>query len=159
MGCRNVARAAQPRYLRFAGTGILRPWLVARRPSLGRGRLPLDPGPVHARDKIRAEPAPSEVEGRYAAPGRPEQRLWYARQTVEHGWSRAVLVHWIESDLYVRQGKALTNFSRSPLPARHRPAHRRGGHSYLVPLIPSPIRPCPLRPDRLQLHPKSETIA
>jgi predicted nuclease of restriction endonuclease-like (RecB) superfamily len=43
----------------------------------------------------------------------PAERLWYARATVEHGWSRAVLVHWIESDLYRRQGKATTNFVRS----------------------------------------------
>ena len=38
------------------------------------------------------------------------QREWYTRATVEHGWSRAVLVHQIESDLYGRQGTALTNF-------------------------------------------------
>jgi predicted nuclease of restriction endonuclease-like (RecB) superfamily len=41
------------------------------------------------------------------------ERLWYARATVEHGWSRDVLVHWIESDLYRRQGKATTNFAKS----------------------------------------------
>ena len=45
-----------------------------------------------------------------------EERLWYARQAVEHGWSRNVLVHQIESGLYQRQGKALTNFGRT-LPA------------------------------------------
>ena len=28
----------------------------------------------------------------------PAQRLWYARQTITNGWSRAVLTHWIESD-------------------------------------------------------------
>jgi predicted nuclease of restriction endonuclease-like (RecB) superfamily len=44
------------------------------------------------------------------------ERLWYARKTVEHGWSRNVLVHQIESGLYRRQGKALTNFART-LPA------------------------------------------
>jgi predicted nuclease of restriction endonuclease-like (RecB) superfamily len=42
-----------------------------------------------------------------------DQRLWYARQTVEHGWSRSLLVHWIESDLYSRQGRAITNFDRT----------------------------------------------
>lgn len=47
---------------------------------------------------------------------RPEERLWYARQAVENGWSRSVLVHWIESDLYERQGKASTNFEKT-LPA------------------------------------------
>ncbi|WP_068084032.1 PDDEXK nuclease domain-containing protein [Novosphingobium rosa] len=46
----------------------------------------------------------------------PEQRLWYARQVVENGWSRNVLAHQIESNLFGRQGKALTNFSRT-LPA------------------------------------------
>jgi len=46
----------------------------------------------------------------------PLERLWYAQQTIEHGWSRAVLVHQIESALYHRQGKTLTNFERA-LPA------------------------------------------
>jgi predicted nuclease of restriction endonuclease-like (RecB) superfamily len=45
-----------------------------------------------------------------------EERLWYARKTIENGWSRNVLVHQIESDLYHRQGKAPTNFTRT-LPA------------------------------------------
>src|ERR1700730_683572 len=44
------------------------------------------------------------------------RREWYARQSIEHGWSRNVLIHQIESNLYERQGKALTNFSRT-LPA------------------------------------------
>ena len=46
----------------------------------------------------------------------PLQRLWYARQSVAHGWSRAVLVHQIESGAYARQGKALSNFPKT-LPA------------------------------------------
>lgn len=45
----------------------------------------------------------------------PEQRLWYARQTIAYGWSRAVLEHQIETQLYQRQGKAITNFE-STLP-------------------------------------------
>lgn len=44
-------------------------------------------------------------------------REWYIRKTIEHGWSRNVLVHQIESGLYQRQGKAITNFDRTlPLP-------------------------------------------
>ncbi len=43
-------------------------------------------------------------------------RLWYIQQTIEHGWSRNVLVHQIESDLFARQGKAITNF-KTALPA------------------------------------------
>jgi predicted nuclease of restriction endonuclease-like (RecB) superfamily len=41
------------------------------------------------------------------------ERLWYAHATVQQGWSRNVLVHQIESDLYHRQGKATTNFDRT----------------------------------------------
>lgn len=40
----------------------------------------------------------------------PAEREWYIRKTVEHGWSRNVMVLQIESDLYQRQGKATTNF-------------------------------------------------
>jgi predicted nuclease of restriction endonuclease-like (RecB) superfamily len=43
----------------------------------------------------------------------PILRLWYAQKTIEHGWSRAVLVHQIESGLHERQGKAVTNFDRT----------------------------------------------
>ncbi len=42
-----------------------------------------------------------------------EERLWYARAAVENGWSRNVLVMQIESGLYRRQGKAITNFQRT----------------------------------------------
>ena len=42
-----------------------------------------------------------------------EKRLWYARRTLEHGWSRNVLVHQIESDLFAREGAATTNFHRT----------------------------------------------
>lgn len=46
----------------------------------------------------------------------PTEREWYLRATVEHGWSRNVLVHQIESRLHLRQGRAATNFGRT-LPA------------------------------------------
>ncbi|HLJ44928.1 MAG TPA: PDDEXK nuclease domain-containing protein [Bryobacteraceae bacterium] len=39
------------------------------------------------------------------------ERQWYVKATLEHGWSRNVLVHQIESGLYHRQGKAQTNFA------------------------------------------------
>jgi predicted nuclease of restriction endonuclease-like (RecB) superfamily len=39
-----------------------------------------------------------------------EERVWYVQQTLEHGWSRDVLLHHIDTDLYSRQGKAITNF-------------------------------------------------
>lgn len=43
----------------------------------------------------------------------PEQRIWYIQQTVENGWSRAVLEMQIESNLYQRQGGAVTNFQQT----------------------------------------------
>jgi predicted nuclease of restriction endonuclease-like (RecB) superfamily len=46
----------------------------------------------------------------------PEERLWYAEQTIQNGWSRNILVLQIESGLYRRQGKATTNF-QATLPA------------------------------------------
>ncbi len=40
----------------------------------------------------------------------PKERLWYTEQAIHNGWSRNVLIMQIESGLYRRQGKALTNF-------------------------------------------------
>lgn len=45
-----------------------------------------------------------------------EEALYYVQNTLEHGWSRNVLVHQIESGLWQREGKAITNFA-STLPA------------------------------------------
>ena len=42
-----------------------------------------------------------------------DERIWYIQQTIENGWSRAVLEHQIETKLYQRQGKAITNFDRA----------------------------------------------
>jgi predicted nuclease of restriction endonuclease-like (RecB) superfamily len=47
-----------------------------------------------------------------------EQRLWYARQAIEHGWSRNVLLAQIETGLHERAGKALTNFRTTLPPSR-----------------------------------------
>lgn len=42
-----------------------------------------------------------------------QTRLDYARLCIEHGWSRNVLQHQIESGLLQRQGKATTNFNNT----------------------------------------------
>lgn len=42
-----------------------------------------------------------------------EERKWYARVIIKHGWNRDILVHQLKSGLYERQGKAVTNFSRT----------------------------------------------
>lgn len=46
----------------------------------------------------------------------PQKALFFVNQTIENGWSRAMLLNWIDTGLYERQGKAITNFSAS-LPA------------------------------------------
>jgi predicted nuclease of restriction endonuclease-like (RecB) superfamily len=43
----------------------------------------------------------------------PQERIWYAQQTLDSGWSRDVLVLQIESRLYQRQGGAITNFEQT----------------------------------------------
>ncbi len=43
----------------------------------------------------------------------PEKAMFYMRQTIQNSWSRAMMDHFIASDLYAREGKALTNFSRT----------------------------------------------
>jgi predicted nuclease of restriction endonuclease-like (RecB) superfamily len=44
-------------------------------------------------------------------------RLWYARQVMEHGWSRNILALQIGSHAHERHGKALTNFKDTLPPA------------------------------------------
>lgn len=39
--------------------------------------------------------------------------LFYVRQIVENGWSRSMLLNFISTGLYERQGKALTNFKNT----------------------------------------------
>lgn len=40
----------------------------------------------------------------------PDIRLWYARKTVEYGWSRNILAIQIDSRRHEREGKAINNF-------------------------------------------------
>ena len=47
----------------------------------------------------------------------PDVRLWYARKTVEQGWSQPILCLQIEGQAHKRQGKALTNFPATLPPA------------------------------------------
>lgn len=42
-----------------------------------------------------------------------EERKWYIHKTIEHGWSRDILVLQIETHLYHRQGKGESNFSQT----------------------------------------------
>lgn len=41
----------------------------------------------------------------------PEKALFFVRKTIENQWSRSVLLNFLDTDLYERQGKAVSNFS------------------------------------------------
>ena len=43
--------------------------------------------------------------------GDSRKALFYVRKTLENNWSRAVLMNFLDSGLYERQGKAATNFA------------------------------------------------
>ena len=45
----------------------------------------------------------------------PIKAIFYVNKVLENNWSRAVLLNWLSTDLYERQGKAITNFN-SQLP-------------------------------------------
>lgn len=45
-----------------------------------------------------------------------EKSLFYVRQTIKYNWSRSVLLNFLDTNLYERQGRAITNF-KTTLPA------------------------------------------
>ena len=44
--------------------------------------------------------------------GNVEKALFFVKETLENNWSRAVLHNFLDTDLYERKGKAISNFSR-----------------------------------------------
>ncbi len=46
----------------------------------------------------------------------PEKAIFYVREALQNGWSRSVLLNFMDTDLYERQGKAISNLSQR-LPA------------------------------------------
>lgn len=50
--------------------------------------------------------------------GQSEKALFYVQQTIKYNWSRSVLLNFLDSDLFERQGKAVTNFEMT-LPDAH----------------------------------------
>lgn len=46
-------------------------------------------------------------------PNHPEKLWFYVCQSVDNGWSRSALLNFLDTDLYERQGKALSNFART----------------------------------------------
>lgn len=48
--------------------------------------------------------------------GNQEKAIFYVKKTIENNWSRAVMQNQVSSNLYEREGRALTNFAQT-LPA------------------------------------------
>ena len=49
--------------------------------------------------------------------GNLDKALFYIRKCLEYNWSRAVLMNFLDTDLFEREGKAITNFQASlPMP-------------------------------------------
>lgn len=61
-----------------------------------------------------------------------EERAWYLAKTIEHGWSRAVLMHQIASRLRERLGKAVTNFEATVPPVDSDAAQQTLKDSYVL---------------------------
>ena len=44
--------------------------------------------------------------------GNQEKALFFVYKTIENNWSRAVLLNFLDTNLYERQGKAISNFGK-----------------------------------------------
>lgn len=40
----------------------------------------------------------------------PQKAIFFVQKTIENNWSRSVMLNFLDTDLYERQGKAITNF-------------------------------------------------
>jgi predicted nuclease of restriction endonuclease-like (RecB) superfamily len=47
-----------------------------------------------------------------------DTRLWYAKAAIEHGWSRPILAHQIETRLHERDGRSINNFAETLPPVQ-----------------------------------------
>ena len=43
----------------------------------------------------------------------PDKALFFVKETLENNWSRAVLLNFLDTDLYERKDKAISNFSKA----------------------------------------------
>lgn len=67
-----------------------------------------------------------------------EQRIWYAEKTIQNGWTRDVLVHQIETDLYQRQvlAEKMNNFAEKLPSPQSELAQQTMKDPYVFDLIP-----------------------
>jgi predicted nuclease of restriction endonuclease-like (RecB) superfamily len=97
-------------------------WASGKPVPVGVGKNNRKPKPVADLDRRVLPQAVAEIPWGHNVTlleklNNADQRLWYAKQAIMNGWSRSMLEHWIESDLYSRQGKAVTNFETALPPA------------------------------------------
>jgi predicted nuclease of restriction endonuclease-like (RecB) superfamily len=59
-----------------------------------------------------------------------EEALFYIQKTIENGWSRAILDHQLDLNLYERQGKSITNFTTTLPPVQSNLANQLLKNSY-----------------------------
>lgn len=45
-----------------------------------------------------------------------DKAFFFISKTLENGWSRSVLLNFLDTDLFDRQGKAITNFKAKIYP-------------------------------------------
>jgi predicted nuclease of restriction endonuclease-like (RecB) superfamily len=69
-------------------------------------------------DEAFVQQAVAQIPGAtmFASCDHARDREWYVQATLQHGWSRDVLVHQIESGLHTGAGAAVTNFERTHPP-------------------------------------------
>jgi predicted nuclease of restriction endonuclease-like (RecB) superfamily len=99
--------------------------LVTIRPQLG-GELTVDADNAirpQAEGELSTHILPQEIKAIFRVPwghhklildkvkGDVNKALFYINQTIENGWSRSLLLNWIDTGMYERAGKSLTNFS------------------------------------------------
>ncbi|MEP6560272.1 MAG: PDDEXK nuclease domain-containing protein [Nakamurella sp.] len=65
----------------------------------------------------------------------PEERLWYAGQAIEYGWSRDVLAHHIATGFHDRAGNAISNFTATLPPGDSDLAQQATRDPYLFDFI------------------------
>lgn len=65
-----------------------------------------------------------------------QERTFYISETVNYGWSQSVLAHHISTDLYRRQGKAITNFKQTLPESYSELAHQIFKDPYIIDSVP-----------------------
>ena len=63
--------------------------------------------------------------------GNPQKALFFVQKTRENYWSRAVLLNFLDTDLYEREGKVVTNF-KATLPAINSDWRSRSPKTHIV---------------------------